>query len=440
MKRAMAATVALFTAGTAMAQSPSPAELLERAHARVRESIGQLSKYTCTQTVDRSYFRIVGRPGRSCDDVVSNKRLGRTRLELVATDRLRLDVAASDDGAEIYSWPNAGRIGSANIEDMAAGGMIGTGPFAAFLIGVFETSGAELIFDHEEKIEGQKLLRYRFHIPLTASHYQVRAGASYSRVSYDGRVWLDPVTADLRRLEVRTGELRAETGSCEATTTVEFARARIGAGEYLLPRRSTLHNIGRYGTESENATTYAACREYHGDSVIHFDVAEPAAAESEVAAPKTPVVPLPPGLPVMLALETPIDTDTAAAGDAITARLVNAVVEMPSKRVLAPAGTTIQGRITHMEHHLDRGDYFLVTLTWEKLERGGASAPFAAILDHPARMLAPNEAGPCATNVQQVEARGGLKGGGTLVLPSHRGRHTTPRGCQSDWLTIEPPR
>ena len=424
--------IGALCATVAFAQT-DPAAVLERARRQVRDVISRLSKYTCTQTVDRSYFRQIGRRGAACDEIVANKNRGRLKLQLDATDRLRLDVAVADDGVEIYSWPNADRIGAHNVEDLAAGGTIGTGPFGSFLIDIFENPGAELTFE-----DGQQLLRYRFRVPLQASHYGVQAGATYQRTSYTGNFWLDPAAGELRRLTVRTGELTPNTGACEATTDVDFAWSHIGDGDYLVPRRSVLHSVGRYGSETENVTTYSACREYHGDSAVHFDAPEPA-PQKRGQTGFSSGRPLPPGLPVMLALDAAIDTGTAAAGDAISARLLADVVEVSSKRVLAPAGAVVRGRITHLEHHLQGGSYFLVTLTWDTLETAGVTSPFTAILDRPLRILDPAKPSPCSESVQQVESHGRLEGGGTLVLPSHGGRYVTPRGCESGWLTIAVP-
>jgi len=280
MKAACTLAAAVWCAG-ASAQA-DPAAVLLRGRERIHEAVGSLSKYTCTQTVDRSYFRQQGRRGAGCDEIVANKNRGRFRLDLTATDRLRLDVAVADSGVEIYSWPNAGRIGARKVEDLAAGGPIGTGSFGGFLRDVFENPGAEVAYDKAEPLEGQTLLRYRFRVPLKASHYGVQGGAVYSRTAYGGAFWLDPASGDLRRLMVRTGELAPNTGVCEATTQVDLTYSRIGAGDYLVPRGSLLHTVGRYGSETESAATYSACREYHGDSLVHFDAGEAAQAMSRL--------------------------------------------------------------------------------------------------------------------------------------------------------------
>jgi hypothetical protein len=91
-------------------QSPDPDRLLARAQASLAEAAAAVPKYTCTETVDRSYFRQVRQTPRTCDAIVANQRNGRSRLSLTATDRLRFDVEVTEGGHEIYAWPGAARI------------------------------------------------------------------------------------------------------------------------------------------------------------------------------------------------------------------------------------------------------------------------------------------------------------------------------------------
>jgi hypothetical protein len=92
----------------------------------------------------------------------------------------------------------------------------------------------------EKQMDGRSLQQYRFYVPEKLSHYRVQAAGSMRVAPYEGRFWLDPASGELARLTVRIGELSRSTGTCEATTTVDFARSHIGAGEYLLPRKSLL--------------------------------------------------------------------------------------------------------------------------------------------------------------------------------------------------------
>jgi Tfp pilus assembly protein PilP len=110
--RAAQMVVLLMIAALLQGQTnPDAAEVLTRARARISSTMKRLPKYACIQTIDRSYFsqtssysRPTGEQNAPCDQMSADKRKGNKPLELVATDRLRLDVAQGE-GREIHSWP-----------------------------------------------------------------------------------------------------------------------------------------------------------------------------------------------------------------------------------------------------------------------------------------------------------------------------------------------
>jgi hypothetical protein len=130
----MRAALFLFAATAGFAQDPD--HVLALARALLADAAAAVPKYTCTQTVDRSYFRETRQVPKACDGILGNRRSGRSQLSLYATDRLRFDVEVADGGYEIYAWPGAARIENEKGEDMAGGGPLGTGPFGPFLVDI----------------------------------------------------------------------------------------------------------------------------------------------------------------------------------------------------------------------------------------------------------------------------------------------------------------
>jgi len=425
----MRAPTLLCAAVSLFAQPGDPAQVLTRCKEAAREVISKLPKYTCSATVNRSYFKEVRHVGVTCDDIVANRKLGTSKLLKTATDRLRFDVEVADGGYEIFAWPGASRIDSEKIEDMADGGPIGTGPFGPFLIDIFDNAATTFDYRGSKAVRGQRLYEYRFRVPKEASHYKVGVGSAFQFVGFDGTFRADPATGTLASLEIRTAQLPRETESCEATTGVDFQTVRIGQGDYTIPQRSRLYVTGKYGLDSESVTSYSACHEFRGESAVHFGE-EPAVAASAGVKPDEKPLSLPPGLPVSLAFETSIDTDVAAAGDPLVARVIKDVADPRSKHGLLAAGTRVTGRILHMEHHLAGGDYFLLTVRFDTLN---------LVLDHPRQIVDLQKATPCWGSQSHIESKGRLSVGGIFVLPSRNGRFVTPRGCQSDWLTTMPP-
>src|SRR5581483_7774488 len=93
---------------------------------------------TCVETIQRDRFDPVGHPPSSCDALLARREKSGAGAFLKAgiMDRLRLDVALAD-GREIYSWAGAGKFEDGDIDELILEGPIGTGPFAAFLLGIF---------------------------------------------------------------------------------------------------------------------------------------------------------------------------------------------------------------------------------------------------------------------------------------------------------------
>jgi len=386
----------------------------------------------CLQTVNRSFFRrdnLIS--SSSCDDILAIRRTRKRPLELISTDRLRLQVAITDSGREIYSWADAARIETESPTDLIGGGPFGTGPFGPFLIDIFSNPGTIVTFGDrlgapDTPAGGNGLLGYRFRVPLAASHYQVQGTGGGHIIQYDGGFWVDPETAALKRLQARTDELPKDTGACEATTTVDFERVPIGTGVFWLPRESRLRFLYRDGSESENITTFAACHEYAGKSVLRFDMADPV-GEPAQAAPDSRAPPVPAGREVLLSLQSVIDTGTAAAGDAVTAK-VEKDVTGGKQRILLPAGAVVRGRLTKMEHHLGQSPYFLIGIHFESVETMGRISPFSAKL----KSALTNRFGERFEG--RIESRTAPRQSGVFVFRSKQQRLVAPRGFESWWV------
>jgi hypothetical protein len=234
----MRAVPLLCTVALGLAQQPPDADhVLSRAQGRLADAAAAIPKYACRQTVDRSYFRPSRQTPRTCDAIVANQHNGRSGLSPTATDRLRFDVEVADGGYEIYAWPGAARIEVEKVEEMAGGGPLGTGPLGPFLLDIFSNPAVQFQYLGEVSAAGVNQFEYRYRVPLAGSHYRVQAGVTWRITGYDGTFRLDPESAELKQLTVRTLELPPDTGSCEATTVMDFERLRIGEGEYLIPAK-----------------------------------------------------------------------------------------------------------------------------------------------------------------------------------------------------------
>ena len=431
--------IALLALASLHGQTGDPEKLLDSVRAKLQLMTRRLVKYACIETVDRRYFQRASEPNAEADAPAASCKplsaVGNPRGEgpnLEATDRLRLEVTISQ-GLEIHSWPGATRFDIRSLDEIISGGPIGAGAFATYLLDVFDNPGVVFRYAGETSTGQAASLEYSFHVPLEASHYHVKIGTAWRPTAYDGAFWLDPVSLELQRLTIRTEELPAATSMCQAETTLEYQRVHIGDGDVLLPRQGWLQTLMRDGRQANNAIAFSDCREYQAESQLRFD----SGGDAEAAAAKLPVrapVALPIGLPVTLALAAPIDTDTAAAGDPIAAKVVKPVRRRGATAALIPAGATVRGRITRVEHHVLPTPYFLIGLSFNRLELTGISSPFAARFDRDVELA--NQLGANLTRRGRGVESWDV---GNFLFPTSKKRFVLPAGYESQWFTLATP-
>jgi hypothetical protein len=415
-----------------------PDDVLAQVRAKLRSMALRLPRYTCVQTVERSYFKHAEHngPPPSCDQISGDRKMGRNKLQLYASDRLRLDVAVAE-GREIVSWAGAGKFDSRSVDEIVGEGPTGTGAFGLHLVDVFANSGVHFQYLGEKEANGKSVLEYRFTVPARASGYRIRGAGDWHFTAYDGTFQIDGQSLELDRLDIRTDELPPDTGMCEARTKLEYQHLRIGDGDFLLPRQSELRILQTDAHETMNVTTFSSCREYHTESIIHFD-GEAAAGNAEATPVAADPQPPPAGLSLSLALTARIDTSSAAAGDLVSARVTHAVRDPKSKATLIPAGAVARGRIVRMRHRVGGPDDFIVLIAFDALEINGTVSPLFVKLDaveqlERARALATNRRGMRLTSNQGPDTWG------ALIFPAMGNRYVVPAGYESTWQTVAPP-
>lgn len=412
-----------------------PTAVLAHARDKILDLMDRLPNYTCLQTLDRKYYERSSDPHRrrSCDELIGERRKGSYKLELQGTDRLRVDVKVSE-GQEIAAWAAASRFDSRSIIDIVGDGPLGTGPFGTMVAEIFSSPDVQFQYLGESSLQGVNVLEYRYEVPVSTSRYFIRAGNEWVPMAYDGTFSIDPAAFLLRRLKVQASGMPAKSQSCEATTMVDYQLMRVGAGDFLVPQTSVLHFLMADSSETESTATYTACHEYRGESTIHFEDVPINTAAAEKAPVREPLS-IPAGLTIHLALETPIDSDTAAAGDVVTAKVLKTA---RSHDVSIPAGTTVRGRIAVMRHRFVSPAMFEIGILFQSLNVGGVDSPFYARLFQGA-------ASPNIRRFQRREesihlpARGQSSEVGMLYFETAKGRHVVPQGYKFDWITISPP-
>jgi len=394
-----------------------PAGTLEKAREKILPSLTHLPKTICVETIDRSYFSRGDRTGAapSCETIGIDRKKGRNQPRLDYADRVRVAVTLTN-GREIYSWTGSEPV-SYSVEDMLYPGPIGTGAYASYLLDIF-TNPAVHFRLLEERPE---TLVYGFRVPIEASHFSVGAGGEWVATGYSGSFQIQREPPKIGRFTVQTSELPPETSACETTSVLEFGD---GAG-WLAPGKSTTHDVMRDASETDSVTTISDCREAPPTSPPR----EPTAGASLRA-----------GIALSLVFNAPIDSDVAAAGDAISATVTDAHSEGTKDAKFGwLRGATVSGRITRVEHRMaqqGKPAVFVISVAFETLDVKGEVSPFyAKLTDRPAFERIP--VAEKSTNFPP-SGHGRRDWSGTFMFASRASRYVLNAPFESKWLTTAP--
>jgi len=337
---------------------PPASQLLARIRIHMADVLEHQPDYTCLETVERAYRATGAR---------------RTTLD----DTIRLEVALVD-GKEMFAWPGSKKFEETDLRKLIPNGTFGNGNFALHARSVFLGRVATFEYRGQELYTGAPgpLERYDFHVPRLVSGYTIRMEERSGIAGYHGSFWADKQTLDVRRLEVIAEEIPPELGIQAASDRVDYARLRIGTGDFLLPVESELKMADKFNIESQNRVHFTNCRQYSGESTLKFDdpdAAAPAAAPQRAELAETD---LPAGLEFSLVLDQDLDVDRAAIGDAVP--LILRTDLRRKNEVLASKGASAAARITRLER---RDGFTILGVTVTALESASARFRVTAKMD-----------------------------------------------------------
>ena len=419
-----------FSIAATLRAQEDPRDLLVRVRARVEESLNRLPNYMCTQTIDRyRYQPDVPQPSVACDE-----SSGRPSTHLATSDRLRFEVAVKSTG-EMYGWPGENRFDDRELVDIVTDGAISTGTFTAFLAGIFANHSATFTYDGESTEGGLTFSEFGFHVPYEKSHYFIGFAEHRSATGYDGTFRVNPKTADIARLSIRTSQLPAETGACYSSTTLDYARIHLQGIEFLLPSLSVLRIFSRDGSVAENRVLYSSCHEFLGESTLTFDPPAKVTSGEQGGGPVSQVLIIPPRLRFRVALAQGIDTATAAAGDSIKAKLTTPIRD--HLKVLVPRGAAITARIVHIQEFYEKSPSVSLVFRLETVDVRGVSLQLTATPDTVNR-FPQSKPGTLQQRVELGSLRSLEERSGTMEFRNVRLPYLISSGLESAWITATP--
>jgi hypothetical protein len=385
-----------------------------------------MPRYTCVQTITRTYYQGKHQFERpSCSSLISAHNARKKKLPVEGWDRLRLEVALVE-GSSVYSWVGAPRFTDDTLDKLAGSGPLGSGDFGVFLSGILRR--ATLVFQGDRVVDGSPLFEYSYEMPIGKSGYRVKVPHGWAVTGYSGTLLLDPEADDLVQLVVRTDELPSISSACQATSEVTYKRTPIHERMVLVPHETRLYTITAAGSESMSQTTYANCREYSSTVKMIFGGETTSAGPAAAATPAAePPAPLPAGLHFSAHITTPLDGDTAAAGDLIEAVLTAPIRD--KKAVIAPAGAILHGRLRTVRSWIDPFDSLQIGLQFESLEIGGRKVPLSAVFYAPPRAMFAG-----ANRMRFLKPDDSFVGGTFFFNEGH----LRPKQLDSEWITVAP--
>jgi len=240
-------------------------------------------------------------------------------------------------GKDQVAWPGGDPIGDNDSARWVAG-TIAAADFGVQVRGMLTNSRVVFRETGKDSRAGGAALRYDFEAPVQASDWLLSGPDRNVPIPYHGSFWVEEDSGRLVELDVIADGIPATLGVTTVSKRLNYERARIDGVDLLLPGRSELATTDSSGNEIRNEARFHDCHPY---------------VAAEVSA--SPPAALPEEFDIEVALETAIDSDTAAVGDPVSARVLQSIRRR--RETVVPKGATLHARISNLE--LNQGYRFL---------------------------------------------------------------------------------
>lgn len=337
-------------------------EFLGRVLEQARAKIKQLPDYVCAQTVERA-------------------ERGPREDSFKLKDRLHLEVT-SIGGKERFAKADSSRFDDRELREMVTRGVVSTGGYALFLKHVVQPGSAAFREGADAAIDGRKVRRYEFHVPLERSGYTISVPPHQARAPFHGSLMADADSGEVVRLEIIADEIPPELGFDRTQMILNYRVVRVGDVEFPFAASAESTSVAMDGNEFRNRAELGQCRRYAAESKLTFAGEESAAPAPNVHPGPAKERRLAAQSLVEVELDEAIDLATAVPDSLFRARLAEALKD--GDTLIAPAGAPVYGKLLELERvgrPVDRYEVVLRVDTLELPESGERIALAAKLRD-----------------------------------------------------------
>lgn len=177
-----------------------------------------------------------------------------------------------EDGKESYKEITVGGKRT-NKSMLELGGTTSTGEFASTLHSLFsQASQAEFKLYETTTISGMPAKVYDFKVALANSDWFINVGGQSLRPAYSGSVWIDPKTAQVRRIEMQADNIPKDFPVDSMEWAVDYDNVHLGTATFLLPVHAANLACQRGTTIcTKNTEEFRDYHKFSGESTITFD-------------------------------------------------------------------------------------------------------------------------------------------------------------------------
>jgi hypothetical protein len=347
-----------------------PNQVLKRAIGRITENTRALRRLTCEEHTARRFYLAASKEANSAESAGPSWE-GRN---LLWSDRLRVELSLFD-GRNMFSWIGGGRF-DAELDSLITDGATLSGVLGPFDVSVLlnDADPSRFLYEGTVTALGGTLAKYSYHVPAQNSHLLVpdQAGKR-AAVGYSGFFLIEPSSGNVRRLCIELDQLPRNARISRGAVTTDYGVQTISDTPASVPLNSTMELQFKQGSLAVNEMRYMNCHVFQAQSTLRFgDAPEPnAAALAKSISEQLPSIPK--NRLVRLALNTPIDSATAATGDAVEAH-VTKPLKGENGRVIIPTGSIAHGRILRLIQYAQPHSSIELVLRFDSIDIGGQTA------------------------------------------------------------------